>query len=197
MLQVYKGDVDNNVQATMSIFRATLVKGRMNAAHNHGLALAAAAPFLLACGRGVAAGPSEIAANPAQALIANVLNAWDHADARAIAALYETQGDFVSPDGMHAAGRREIEAFYQGAFARGYEATKATATVVHVRHLSRTVAFIDGTWTIEPSSTSKVRKPEAGLFFAAIHWGGGRWLITALREQSSAKTLRELHTPAS
>lgn len=197
MLQVYNGGVDSNVQITMSTFRANLVSGRMNAPHKHGLPLAAAALLLLACGRGAAAGPGQVAANPAQAVMANVLNAWDRADARAIAAQYESRGDFVSPDGVHAAGRREIEAFYRAAFARGYEATKATATVVHVRYLSGTVAFIDGTWTIEPSSTSKVRKPEVGLFFAAIHWGGGRWLITALREQSSAKTLRELHTPAS
>jgi uncharacterized protein (TIGR02246 family) len=125
----------------------------------------------------------------------NVLRGWSRADAHAIAAQYEMKGDFISPDGLHAQGRREIEAFYSEAFARGYAGSHASATVIHVRNLSATLALADGIWSIEPTLASKVRQPEAGLFVAVLHRRAGRWWIAALREQSSARTLRELGTP--
>lgn len=98
----------------------------------------------------------------------------------------------MSPDGILAEGRREIETFYRAAFARGYARTNAMAKLAHVRYLSATLALVDGTWRIEPTGTSKVSQPEVGLFFAVLHYQGGRWWIAALREQSSARTLREL-----
>lgn len=124
-------------------------------------------------------------------VIANTLAAWNRADAHAIAARYGARGDFLSPDGIHATGRREIETFHEGAFSRGYAGSRAAAAVSHVRDLTGSVALVDGAWTIEPTRASKVREAEAGLFFAVLHWQGGRWWIAALREQSSARTLRE------
>lgn len=159
--------------------------------------LAAAAAFLLICGCDAWAGSGKAAGSPLEPVIAGVLNAWDRVDAHAIAGQYETTGDFVSPDGIHAEGRREIEAFYRSAFSRGYAGSRATARVAHVRQLSATLALVDGIWGIEPTPTSKVRQPEAGLFVAVLHRHGGRWWVAALREQSSASTLRELdaHEP--
>ncbi|MGH8201010.1 MAG: SgcJ/EcaC family oxidoreductase [Steroidobacteraceae bacterium] len=176
----------------MSTLRAKLI---MSPRTSMGLVrlMTTAAVFLLTCGRGAAAGSNATPTGRAmEPVIANVLIAWNHADARAIAAQNEAKGDFVSPDGMHAAGRQEIEAFYEGAFARGYLGSRATASVAHVRRLSGTVTLVDGAWTVEPTAASKVRQPEAGLFFAVLHRHGQRWWIAALGEQSSASTLREL-----
>lgn len=152
----------------------------------------AAAWLLLSCSHAAMAGSIGVIGPPLPSVIAKVLNAWDRSDAHGIAAQYEARGDFVSPDGMHAEGRREIETFYQGAFARGYAATRATAKLLHVRNLSGTVALADGMWTIQPTPASKVRRPEAGLFFAVLHWSAGHWRIAALREQSSATAMGEL-----
>lgn len=165
-----------------------------NGYHPRKWTLLATALLLLTCGCDALARSSEPIGRALQPVITRVLDAWNHADAHAIAAQYETTGDFVSPDGMHATGRQEIEAFYAGAFARGYAGSRATATLAHMRNLSGTIALVDGAWRIEPTPTSKVRQAEAGLFFAVLHRHGGQWRIAALREQSSASTLRELGT---
>lgn len=156
--------------------------------------MAAAAIFLLTGAHRAVAASGEAGERPIRPVIAQILSAWNHADAHSIAAEYEEAGDFVSPDGIHAKGRRQIEAFYQQAFSRGYAGSRADAKVVHVRHLTATVALVDGTWNIEPTPASKIRRPEAGLFFAVLQWHHGRWLIAALREQSSAIALREAST---
>lgn len=154
--------------------------------------LSAAAIFLLICGCDSTAGSSKTVDRPIGPVIAAVLDAWDRADAHAIAAQYEAKGDFVSPDGTHAEGRREIQAFYRGAFAAGYAGSHATAEVARVRHLSPNLALVDGSWSIQPTTRSRIREAEAGLFFAVLERRHGRWRIAALREQSSASALREL-----
>jgi uncharacterized protein (TIGR02246 family) len=127
------------------------------------------------------------------AVINSVLSAWDRADAHAIAAQYEPDGDFVGPTGDHAVGHGAIEAFYKAAFEAGYAGSTATAAATHVRALSTTFALIDGHWAIQPTVGSKIREPESGLFVAVLHWHDGHWWISALREQTSAKELRELN----
>ena len=128
-----------------------------------------------------------------RSVIKSVLSAWGRADAHTIAAQYEPDGDFVSPAGDHAVGPGTIEAFYKAAFEAGYAGSVATATPAHVRPLSATFALIDGYWTIQPTPDSKITEPESGLFFALLRWHDGQWWIAALREQTSAKELRELN----
>lgn len=157
---------------------------------------AAIALFLFTSSCPARAGTDESIGRQIEPVIANVLSAWNRADSRAIAAQYEPDGDFVSPDGVHAAGRRAIAAFYQGAFARGYAGSRATADVIHVRRLAAAVVLVDGSWSIEPTAASKVQRAEAGLFFAVLHRRGGHWKIAALREQASARSLREIEAMA-
>ena len=192
MLPVYKGGVDTHPQAIMNALRSAFLAGTGSRPRIGPLLTTAL--LLLTCGCLAVTRASEPAGRPLQPVIATILDAWNRTDAHAIAAQYETTGDFVSPDGMHANGRQAIETFYAGAFARGYAGSRATATLVHVRNLSGTIALVDGAWRIEPTSAAKVRQPEAGLFFAVLRRHGVRWLIAALREQSSAGTLRELDT---
>jgi uncharacterized protein (TIGR02246 family) len=128
----------------------------------------------------------------AGAVIADVIGAWRRSDAHAIAGRYEPDGDFVSPTGDHAAGRQSIEAFYRVAFEAGYAQSDATATILHVRDLSAAYAIIDGSWTILPTKASRITQSESGLFVAMLHQHDGRWWIVALREQSSARMMREM-----
>ena len=134
----------------------------------------------------------DVPAHDPVAVIGSLLSAWSHADAHAIAAQYEPDGDFVSPTGDHAVGRGPIEAFYKVAFEKGYAGSAATARAVHVRALSPMFALIDGYWTIQPMPPSKITEPESGLFVAVLRWHDGHWWISALREQTSARELREL-----
>jgi uncharacterized protein (TIGR02246 family) len=158
------------------------------------LAVPIAAAFALLSTRIlVAATPQgEASPNTPSVVIAHVLTAWSRADAHAIAAQYDPDGDFVSPMGDHAFGRGAIEAFYRTAFDGGYAGSAATASVAHIRAVSATFALIDGCWTIQPTAASRIAGPESGLFFAVLHRHDGHWWITALREQTSARALRDL-----
>jgi uncharacterized protein (TIGR02246 family) len=120
------------------------------------------------------------------------LAAWYRADARAIAALYEPDGDFVSPTGDHAIGQYAIESFYTAAFKNGYAGSGASASVVHSRSLSATILLIDGTWAINPTAASKITKPESGLFIAVLRRRENGWRVVALREQTSSRMFHEL-----
>jgi len=193
MLQVYNGCIEDNLELNVYSFRSSLLPSARTTVCAPGLIAAA---MLLACGHPAMAAGRATARRAVEPVMANILAAWNRTDAHAIAAQYETTGDFVSPDGMHVTGRQAIETFYRGAFSRGYAGSRATAVVRHVRDLTGSVALIDGAWTIEPTRTSKVRQPEAGLFSAVLHWQQGRWWIAALREQSSARALREIDAPA-
>lgn len=128
-------------------------------------------------------------------IVNRVLEAWARADAPRIAALYEPSGDFVSPTGDRAVGRRNIQAFYSAAFAAGYAGSRATAQVLHLRHISKTIAVADGAWRIEPTPTSKITGPESGVFVAVLVRRHGGWWISALREQTSAQNLRDVESP--
>ena len=126
------------------------------------------------------------------AIVDQVLDAWGHSDAARIAAAYEPTGDFVSPTGDHAAGRAQIQAFYASAFAAGYAGSVATAKIIHLRHITSTVAIADGVWDIQPTPNAKITRPELGIFSAVLVYNSGQWHIAALREQSSARELRDL-----
>jgi uncharacterized protein (TIGR02246 family) len=126
------------------------------------------------------------------AIVDQVLDAWGHSDAARIAAAYEPTGDFVSPTGDHATGRAQIQAFYASAFAAGYAGSVATAKIIHLRHVTSTVAIADGVWDIQPTPNAKITRPELGIFAAVLVYNSGHWRIAALREQSSARELRDL-----
>jgi len=189
MLQVYNsGDTSRAQNPVRRVAMSALASLRLAAS------VAAVLAFTSAGSLEATAVPDG--ATPARdpsAVIKTVLSAWGRADAHAIAAQYEPDGDFVSPTGDHAAGHGAIEAFYRAAFKGGYAGSAATATAAHVRPLSATLALIDGYWTIQPTAASKITEPESGLFFALLRWHDGQWWISALREQTSAKELRELN----
>ena len=126
------------------------------------------------------------------AIVDQVLDAWGHSDAERIAAAYEPTGDFVSPTGDHATGRAQIKAFYASAFAAGYAGSVATAKIIHLRHITSSVAIADGVWDIQPTPNAKITRPELGIFSAVLVYNSGRWRLAALREQSSARELRDL-----
>ena len=129
---------------------------------------------------------------PISATLLSVLDKWSHADAAAIASSYEPTGDFVSPGGVRAVGRVQIQAFYAAAFANGYAGSQATASIKHIRYITDSIALIDGLWGIEPTATAKITEPESGIFCAVLVKHGTRWQISALREQTSATHYSDL-----
>lgn len=127
-----------------------------------------------------------------RALIPAFTDAWNHAQADGIAALFADGGDLVIPTGETFRGRVEIGAFYKSAFARGYRGSVGEAQIVYFRFLGPEVALIDGTWSITGAhdEQQKTRPAERGVFTAVIVQQHGEWRINALREQTSATELK-------
>jgi len=135
---------------------------------------------------------AQVRVDPAaRALIEAYVAAWDRADSKAMAATFAPDGDFVTPDGLHAVGRRAIASFYRSAFERGYRGRKGGFELAAAREVARGVLILDGTWSIageRPGQSSG--RPESGLATAVLIRTGTEWQISALREQSSATALR-------
>lgn len=153
------------------------------------IALAAAAFDLSA-----AAHARSSAEQAIRQVISAFTQSWDRGDAAGIASAYESRGDFVSPDGLHAVGRAAIEAFYEAAFARGYAHSRGEFTVRGIRFIRPDFAIVDGVWEITNAHdpNGRVRVPERGLAVALLRKHGAGWQIVALREQASATELREM-----
>ena len=127
-------------------------------------------------------------------VIAACVQSWDAADPVGIANAYEHNGDFVSPDGLHATGQTAIAAFYRRAFANGYAHSHGEFAIRNIRFAGPGLAIIDGVWKITDAHGSKggIREPERGLAVAILRRHSNTWKIVALREQARATELHEI-----
>ena len=140
----------------------------------------------------LAAVASSAAAAPATAPAVEVLQrgyveAWDRADAAAIAAYFAPDGDFTNPTGFHAQGHADIAAFYAQAFAAGYAGSRGGLKVLRTRLVAPGVMVVDGEWSIRGARTPQggARPSEQGLATAVLVRTDGAWRIAALREQEA------------
>jgi uncharacterized protein (TIGR02246 family) len=140
----------------------------------------------------LAAVASSAAAAPATAPAVEVLQrgyveAWDRADAAAIAGYFAPDGDFTNPTGFHAQGRADIAAFYAQAFAAGYAGSRGGLKLLRTRLVAPGVMVVDGEWSIRGARTPQggARPGEQGLATAVLVRTGDAWRIAALREQEA------------
>jgi uncharacterized protein (TIGR02246 family) len=140
-------------------------------------------------------GASRSAPMPPEAAATQVfkdyLQAWDRADAQAIAAQFAPDGDFINPTGFYARGPAEVESFYRAAFDHGYAGSKGGFIVKAIRPIARGVIAVDGVWSIEGAldPTGRAKEAERGLATGILVLRPEGWRVALLREQSSAQTL--------
>lgn len=118
--------------------------------------------------------------------------AWNRGDAKGISESFAMDGSLVIPQGLMIQGRAAIEGFYQDVFTRGYRGSRAASSIKRIRNLREDVAVVDGEWSIEGAHDAggNPREAERGIFFAVLVRNDGKWLITALREQTSATEVK-------
>jgi uncharacterized protein (TIGR02246 family) len=118
--------------------------------------------------------------------------AWNRSDSQAMSETFLQDGSLVIPQGVMIESRAAIESFYRNAFARGYQGSHATSAIKRVTRLRDDIALIDGEWSIDGAHDAEgnKRSEERGIFFAIVVRRDGKWLIAALREQSSAAELQ-------
>jgi uncharacterized protein (TIGR02246 family) len=88
-------------------------------------------------------------------------------------------------------GRERIADFYSNAFAHGYAGSQGASEIRQVRTIGSNVAVVEGEWSITDAhdQTTHERPPEHGIFSAVLVRHGSKWLIHALREQTSAQCI--------
>ena len=110
-------------------------------------------------------------------------NAWNKADAKMLAALWLTDGDYVSSTGRTARGRDEVEKAFAEQWGGIYKGTKLAHTLTNVRFLRRDVAIADGAFEINGmrDASGKILSTRSGLSTIIAARKGTRWYIAALR----------------
>ena len=110
-------------------------------------------------------------------------DAWNKADDEMLAALWLTDGDYVSSTGRTARGRDEVEKAFTEQWRGIYKGTKLAHTLTNVHFLRRDVAVADGAFEINgmKDASGKVLGTRTGLSTIIATKKGTRWYVAALR----------------
>lgn len=112
-----------------------------------------------------------------------VQEAWNKSDAKMMAALWLTDGDYISSTGRTARGRDEVEKAFADQWSGVYKGTKIAHTLTNVRFLRRDVAVADGAFEVSGmrDASGKVMGTRSGLSTIVAARKGTRWYVAALR----------------
>jgi len=106
-----------------------------------------------------------------------VQDGWNAHDAKAFAAAFAEEADYVVVNGMHAKGRKEIEEGHVGIFSTIYKESKNTATIKRVRFLRPDQAVVHVEWNLEFTLGGTLNKGHAMNTMVIGKRPDGKWLI--------------------
>lgn len=133
-------------------------------------------PLLLMAQTGVEADEYAI-----RAVMDRFMDAWNHHDAEAFAAVFSQDADFTNIRGMGATGRAKIEAFHAPGFATIFSKSHQEYTDIKTRFLRPDVAAVDVRWkmtgAMDPQGNLRDRD---GLLNFVMEKNAGRWEIVVL-----------------
>jgi uncharacterized protein (TIGR02246 family) len=109
---------------------------------------------------------------------ADFIKVVEKGDAKAVAAAWTKDGEYIGEDGTTIRGRAAIEAAYAKAFARNKN-LKIEITVESIRFLSKDTAIEEG---YAKSSKGSSEYPTASRYSVLHVREGGCWLMALLRE---------------
>jgi uncharacterized protein (TIGR02246 family) len=118
-----------------------------------------------------------------RAIAMQLQEAWNKHDAKMLAHLFLTDGDYVSSTGRTAQGRDEVEKAFAQQWAGLYKGTKINVTVTTVHFVRRDVAVADGAFDVTgmKDGSGKTLGPRSGLSTIVATKKGDRWYVAALR----------------
>lgn len=110
-------------------------------------------------------------------------DSWNKADAKMLADLFLTDGDYISSTGRTARGRAEVEKAFAQQWAGIYKGTRLAHTVTSVHFVRRDVAIADGAFEITGmrDAAGKTLGARSGLSTMVAAKKGERWYVAALR----------------
>lgn len=112
-----------------------------------------------------------------------IQDAWNKEDAKMLADLWLTDGDYISSTGRTARGRAQVEKAFAEQWAGLYKGTKIGHTFTSVHFLRKDVAIADGAFEITgmKDAAGKPLGSRSGLSTIVAMKKGNRWYIAALR----------------
>jgi uncharacterized protein (TIGR02246 family) len=110
--------------------------------------------------------------------ITDVEDCFSRGDAKGMAALWMTNGEFVGPHGGRIVGREKIEAAFKLFFA-AHKNRKLKMTVTNIRLLPKDVVVIDAVSEVTPAMEGLVGEPRSTILLVLSE---GRWQIDSMRE---------------
>jgi uncharacterized protein (TIGR02246 family) len=114
---------------------------------------------------------------------AQIQSAWNKADAREMADLFLTDGDYVSSTGRTARGRDELQKAFGAQWSGLYKGTKLSHTLTNIRFVRKDVAIADGAFEITGmrDASGKILPTRSGLSTVIAAKKGDRWYVAGLR----------------
>ena len=118
-----------------------------------------------------------------RAIGSQLQQAWNASDAKMLADLFLTDGDYVSSTGRTARGRAEVEKAFQQQWGGIYKGTKITLTTTTVHFVRKDVAIADGAFDVKgmKDGSGKSMGTRSGLSTIVAVKKGDRWYVAALR----------------
>lgn len=116
------------------------------------------------------------------AVIDRFVDAWNHHDAKAFAAVFSEDADFTNVRGIGASGRAAIEAFHAPVFATIFSKSRLEYTDIKTRYLRPDIAAVDVRWKMTGSMDPQGKPgPEReGLLNFVMTRTDGRWEIAIM-----------------
>ena len=118
-----------------------------------------------------------------RAIGAQIQSAWNKSDAKEMADLFLTDGDYISSTGRTARGRDELQKAFAAQWSGLYKGTKLAHTLTNVRFLRKDVAIADGAFEITGmrDASGKILPTRSGLSTVIAAKKGDRWYVAGLR----------------
>jgi uncharacterized protein (TIGR02246 family) len=110
------------------------------------------------------------------------MDAWNHHDAKAWAALFSEDADFTNVRGVGASGRSGIEEFHARVFASMFKDSHQKYTAIKTRFIRPDVAAVDVHWEMT-GATDPAGNPvplRQGLLNFVMTKSRGRWQIEVM-----------------
>ena len=111
---------------------------------------------------------------------------FNQKDAKAAAAFWSEDGDFITYLGGHLNGRQEIEKYHQNIFVQFYQGAQNKLFDPSIRFLNSDIAAVDVKWEMTNATTAdgKSRPTFKGIMVWTMTKENGNWFIKIMHNLS-------------
>lgn len=117
-----------------------------------------------------------------RAVMDRFMDAWNHHDVHAFAAVFAEDADFTNVQGKSASGRAKIEEFHTRPFATLFKDSHQKYTDIKIRYLRPDIAAVDVHWEMTGATDAQgnPRPPRHGLLNFVMMKNDGQWQIVVM-----------------